>query len=487
MNIKSKTIVILIVMLLLPSFMVPSVSAAPYVGYNYSYWEKAEPSPVPYVPELVIDGIGEEYGTFSSPEDLYVRDNLIYILDTGNNRIVILNDQYELVSEITEFNNNGQIDNFNSPFGIFVTEEHHIYVADTNNRRIVHLDGNGEFIREIGPPEADVIREGLEYRPIKLSVDRAKRIYVIGRGIYDGIIEFDSDGVFTGYTGAPRVSFNPIDLFWRAIATREQRARMSLFIPIEFNSIDVDEEGFLYTTNVENSSTPVQRLNATGADIIRREGYHPIIGDIDYPFRGPQSGRTTFVDITANEYGMYSVLDSRRGRIFTYDEDGNLLYIFGSLGDQVGTFATPVAVETLGDKILTLDKGNHNLVVFKPTAFGENVNKAVMYYNRGDEEQSAAYWREVLRLDANYEVAYVGIGKSLLADGQNEEALSYFENGNSRLYYSKAFKRHRQEVLRENFGTIMTTIVLVGVAYIGFRTVKSVRRRRAESHVERAS
>src|SRR5690625_601344 len=487
MRVKSKVIVLLIIFLLLPFLITPSVSAAPYEGYNYSYWEKAEPSAIAYLPKVVLDGRGEDYGLLDSPEDVYVREDKIYILDSGNNRIVILDKNYDFVSEIVDFNNNGQSDTFNNPQGIFVTANNHIYIADTENRRIIQLDDKGELIKEIVAPESDVIRDGFKYHPVKISVDSAERVYVIGRGVYDGIIEFDADGEFTGYTGANKVSFNPVELFWRMVATREQRAKMSLFIPIEFNNIDIDDEGFIYTTNAEDSDTPIQRINATGTDIIRREGYHEIIGDIQYPLRGAQSGRTTFIDVTVNEYGMYSGLDSRRGRVFTYDEDGNLLYIFGKLGNQVGTFDTPVAIDRLGDNIIVLDKGYNNLIVFEPTAFGENVNQAVKHYHLGDDDQSADYWREVLRLDANYEIAYVGIGKSLLAEGKHKEALTYFENGNSKLYYSKAFKRYRKDLLRGNFGVIMTTIVLIPISYLGFLIYRSRRGRRAEAHVERVS
>ena len=52
---------------------------------------------------------------------------------------------------------------------------------------------------------------------------------------------------------------------------------------------------------------------------------------------------------------MYSLLDRRRGRIFTYDHEGNLLYIFGGLGTQAGTFVTPVAIENIGNTIIVLD------------------------------------------------------------------------------------------------------------------------------------
>ncbi|SDY95288.1 NHL repeat-containing protein [Evansella caseinilytica] len=464
-----------------------AVSAeVPYDSYNYSYWEKAVPSAVPYKPQAIIDGRAEAYGAFQSPEDLFVtKDNDIYILDSGNNRIVVLDEAFQLRKVIDGFQNGGAADTFNNPQGIFVTGEGSIYVADTDNQRVVELTNEGELIRIINRPESDVIRAGFEYYPTKIAVDQAKRIYVVSRGVYDGIIEFDSDGVFTGFTGANKVTFNPVDYLWRVLATREQRARMSLFIPIEFNNVDVDADGFLYTTNSElNTQTPIQRLNPTGTDVIRKEGYHDIVGDLVYPHTGENAGGSTFIDISVNEYGMYSALDAKRGRIFTYDEDGNLLYIFGQLGNQTGTFRTPVAIDRLEDNILVLDKGFHRLTVFRPTEFGRLVNQAVMHYNIGNDAISAEYWEKVLRLNANYDIAYIGIGKALLMEGKNEEAMEYFLNGHSRKYYSKAYKRYRQEVMRENFGTIMGALLLFPALIIGWKAAGAVRRRRGKAVVE---
>lgn len=482
----SKLICLIIAIVLLTVSLAPnSTAAAPYDGYNYSYWNKSEPSSIPYLADIVLDGKDTEYGSLNGPEDLYVAHNKIYLLDTGNNRIIIMDQNYQFLYEISEFQNGSKMDYFNQPQGIYVTEDKHIYVADTSNQRIVELTEQGKFIREIGKPESDVIRAGFEYYPTKIAVDKANRIYVIGRGIYDGIIEFDSDGNFTGYTGANRVSFNPIDYFWRLVSTRAQRAKMALFIPIEFNNLYIDKDGFIYTTNSEkNTLTPIQRLNPTGTDVLRKEGYHDVIGDIQYPAMGELAGGSTFMDISVNEFGMYSALDSKRGRIFTYDEDGNLLYIFGKLGNQLGTFKTPIAIERVGDDILVLDKGFHNLVVFKPTEFGKNVNEAVKQYNLGNDRESADYWEKALRLDANNEVAYVGIGKVLLMEGKNKEAMTYFKNGNSKKYYSKAFKRYRQEVLRENFALIASVVVLIPLLYLVIKLFRFIRKRRVSAIVE---
>ncbi|MCK0472253.1 NHL repeat-containing protein [Halalkalibacter sp. APA_J-10(15)] len=477
-NVKCGTLLLLL--LLFSTMLAPLGAAAnaPYPGYNYSYWENTNPSAIPYLPGEILDGIDEEYGRLRSPEDVFVtQDHDIYLLDSGNNRILVFDEGFTFIRSIEEFKNGSEIDQFNHPQGIFVTDDGFIYVADTNNQRVVELTKDGEFIREIGKPESDVIRAGFEYYPVKIAVDQAKRIYVIGRGIYDGIIEFDSDGHFSGFTGANRVTFNPIEYVWRVFATREQRAQMSLFIPIEFNNLALDDEGFIYTTNSErNTNTPIQRLNPTGEDVLRKQGYHDPIGDLEIAHVGHYAGSSTFIDIDVNNYGVYSALDLNRGRVFTYDEDGNLLYVFGQIGEQRGTFRNPVAIARLGEDVLVLDKGFNRITRFEATEFGSLVNQAVMHYHKGNDQESANYWHEVLKLNTNYEVAYVGIGKALLMEGQNREAMVYFENGNSRQYYSKAFKRYRQEVMREHFGTVMTGVFALALFYVVFRTYRRIRR-----------
>src|SRR5690625_7742375 len=85
------------------------------------------------------------------------------------------------------------------------------------------------------------------------------------------------------------------------------------------------------------------------------------------------AGSSTFVDIDVNEYGVYSALDYKRGRVFTYDEDGNLLYIFGQIGEQRGTFRSPVASARMNDDMHVLDKGFNWLTRVEPTQFGSLV------------------------------------------------------------------------------------------------------------------
>ena len=51
-------------------------------------------------------------------------------------------------------------------------------------------------------------------------------------------------------------------------------------------------------------------------------------------------------------------------------------------------------------------------------------------------------------LDENNELANVGIGKAYLTSGDNKAAMKYLKFGMSRRYYSIAFKRYRDEILK---------------------------------------
>ncbi len=52
-------------------------------------------------------------------------------------------------------------------------------------------------------------------------------------------------------------------------------------------------------------------------------------------------------------------------------------------------------------------------------------------------------------------MAYIGIGKSLLRQGEYKQAMTFLRLGNDREYYSKALTKYRREYMREHFGPIL--------------------------------
>ncbi|NLY89221.1 MAG: gluconolactonase [Firmicutes bacterium] len=482
----------------------PAVQARlPYHTYTYDYWGDVVYSPAAYLPNRLITGEDLGIGALRTPTDLFIgKDGKIYILDAGNGRIVVTNDRWELVRVIDGFEKNGVPDRFNEPNGFFVTEEGHIYVADTGNGRLVELDPEGNFLREIGPPQSDIIPDDFTYRPTKLVVDRAGRIYVVARHVNQGLIELTPDGAFRSYMGASRVALNMVDYFWKMIATREQRERMALFVPTEYNNLCIDDEGFIFVTtsalnewdiqrSIDSRSeddryAPVRRLNLMGNDILRRRGYFPPVGDILIARKGSVRGPSMLVDVAVDdEVRVYSVLDRRRGRIFTYDSEGNLLYIFGAIGERFGNFRNPVALDYLGEKILVLDYETGTVTEFAVTAYGRLIREAVHLHFIGKYDEAAACWEEVLLQNANYEMAYVGIGRAFLRQGKYEEAMKNFKLGNHRKYYSRAFYYHRREVIGRNFGLIVGILAAFVLAL--YITIRVREKRRGSAYGEYGS
>lgn len=325
-------------------------------------------------------------------------DGLVYVADTKNNRIVVLSaDMTALVRIIDSFDRDGSEDTFNAPYGVCVSENNQLYVADSNNKRVVVLTPEGEFVKIIDNPQSEILEEGFDFVPLKVTVDYADRVYVIAKNAFEGILVFESTGDFTGYFGTIDVKITLWEKFWRRLASKEERSKQLLFIPTEFTGIDIDSDGFVYASNIDSDGVQgVRRLNPRGEDVIQKGENENLGGDLIVGMFGTYAGPSEFTDVVYRGRGIYSLLDRKRGRIFTYDKEGNLLYIFGGLGSQEGTFNTPVAIEAVDDMIIVLDAYSGAILKFSETEYGSLINDAVGLRYDGDETQAIEKWQGVL-------------------------------------------------------------------------------------------
>ena len=380
----------------------------------------------------------------------------------------------EVRQVINSFERDGRTETFSAPYGVAVSKRNQVYIADSQNHRIVVLEKDGTFVKTVQDPRSDVLDEGFVFTPLKVCVDYADRVYCIAQRMFQGVMVFESGGEFTGFFGTIDVKISLWEKFWRKLSTKEERSKQQLFIPTEFTGIDIDDEGFVYASNVDTAGVQaVRRLNPRGQDVIRKGPSQNLGGDLAVATAGDYAGYSKIVDVVYRGHGIYSLLDSRRGRIFTYDHEGNLLYIFGGLGSQEGTFVTPAAIEQVGDRLLVLDSKQATILLFSVTEYGALINEAVSLRFDGDEALAVPLWEEVLRLDENNELANSGIGKAYLSAGENAKAMTYLRRGMNRSYYSVAFKRWRNDVLRSNLSWILSgAIALIAV----FLIVKRVRK-----------
>lgn len=484
-GIKRMVVAALVISMALPLLAQRADASVPYDSYTYNYWLEPVKSPAPYVPDKEYSGMTAGAGPFSNPNDLYMTDKgQLYIADTGNNRIVRLDADMRYVDEIG--GGDGE-EALRGPQGVFVTKDGRVYVADTGNGRIVEFDENHGFVRAVGRPETELITDATAFRPTKVAVDGAGRIYALAIGINSGIVELNPDGSFQGFMGASEVAVNPAAYLWRRyLASEEQRNRMRLNIPTEYNNLYLDSREFMYVTmgNVEASDygiDVIRRLNPSGVNVIRNLGYGPPIGDY---FVRDDKKITRFNDVSVTGYQVYTALDGANGKLFAYDYDGNLLYVFGSNGTREGMFRNAVALEQYEDRLYVLDAGKNAIVSFRMTNYGRAVNEAIALHAAGKYEESAAKWEETLRYNANSDMAYTGLGKVYLRNGEYKKAMDYFKLSHNDNYYSKAFTNYRRQFMDENLGLIFT-IGLAGIlAFVSFRLVTKLRGKKRMSGKE---
>ncbi|MDD4112115.1 MAG: NHL repeat-containing protein, partial [Herbinix sp.] len=368
----------------------------PYDTYNYNFYEDVVYTPAAYIPSGSVSGTqliyeGEVLGVLSNPQDICkTPSGNVVIADTGNQRIIILNkDMTKVIKVIKEFNNDNELDTFLSPSGVCVSKKNELYIADTLNNRIVVLNQDYNLVKIIKDPSSDILEDGYVFAPLKVSVDYADRIYCIAQNMFEGIMVFESSGEFIGFIGTIQVEISLWEKFWKRIATKEERSNQRLFIPTEFTGIDIDDDGFVYASNIDEAGKQaIRRLNPKGQDVIKKGENENLGGDLWSDGFGKYAGSSQITDVVYRQKGMYSLLDRRRGRIFTYDHEGNLLYIFGGLGTQAGTFVTPVAIENIGDTIIVLDAYRSEILTFTETQYGSLINNAVGLRYDGDETEA---------------------------------------------------------------------------------------------------
>lgn len=466
-------------------------------SYTIDYWGEAQPAPPPYEVEIVLSGSSVGTGDFSDPSDVcFDIDGCLYVADSANNRIVKLNADLSFAAEFRDF---GEAGTLSRPQGVFVTPGGDIYIADTENARIIRAAADGTLLAVFAAPADASIPVGFTYRPTRLAVDEAGRLYVVAAAMNRGIIVLEPDGGFEGFLSAAKVNASIADVLWKRFSTDAQRNRMQSFVPTEYNSVDIDAEGFLYTTTsaVQSSviiteitkrkptekGSPIRRLNINGQDVLRRKGYWPTVGDVNIPAINDAaatfSGLSVFVDIAAMENGSYIALDNKHKRLFCYDEEGFLLFAYGGLSASSGGFNIPIAIAVYGDKLVVADKGNSLLTILKRTQYGHYMFSAINSYAKGEYAQSESAWQKVAALNANNEVAYIGMGRSAYRDERYEDAMRYFELGGNKTWYSKAYAEHRNVAIARYmpwFAAALLSLLAVSSALQAARYIRRVKR-----------
>lgn len=415
------------------------------------------PSRHGYLPAGHIDGYGTEAGGFKSPGDLFIApDGHLWIADTGNNRIIEMTLDGQYVGEIHHKEGPGAL---REPSGIFVDADGTVYVADTGNSRIVKFQRDGTLIESFSAPESPVLKPDFTYTPVKVVVDQRRYLYVVSRGTSEGLLQLNSRGEFRGFLASNRIEFDWQRAIARVVATAEQRERLDQVRPPEHTNLVLDGAGHFYTTTAHVQYNQLKKFNAMEKDVLN--------GDAKVVYGAGGHSQPRFSDVAVDERGIITLIDSSSGLIHQYDQEGRQLLQFGGLSDgQVGLYRFASSVVAAPDgRLFVLDGARGAISVLRPTPFITLVHEATALYHDGKYEAAADIWRDVLRLNSNFDLAHAGLAKALLRGGDYAGAMHHFRLALHTAGYSDAFGEVRHQFLRGNFVLVLTGALALFLAF----------------------
>ena len=462
---KKKIHIAIIVIIMLILSIIPVRASTPNQSYNETYWSNEAAAPDAY--EAVERYNGQMMGTDSlvEPKDISVDEKgFVYIADTGNNRIVVLDNQMQLVSSIHEVTINGEVSALSKPQGVYASGGY-IYIADTENGRALKITGDGIVKAQYLIPKVSEYTSEF-YRPVKLAVDKDNMVFILSEGVYQGFLLYEGNGNFKSFFGSARVqpTFKLLmDKLWKRLLSKQQRNSMRNYVPTEYENLTMDDNGFLYACclHTDNNVEQIRKLNYLGNNIYPYTGN---FGEKSSVYYKQTSIITTFTDVVISEDNILFGLDNTRGRVYGFDQEGNRLFEFGALGEMEGAFQSAESIDVKGQTIYVLDSKNGTITLFKPTEYGSLILEVISYYSQGKFAQAQELWGRLLKMNTNLELAYSGMGEALLKSGKYKEAIQNFKQGNNPERESVAFAKYRAQLIRKN--PVLISCILIALLVV---------------------
>ncbi len=440
---KKRILVILFTLILVLPIMILPVSAAQSTVFTYSLDRKGNlvRTQDAYLPDRTVTDL-----SLNNPEDLFFDTNgNLYIADTGNSRIVVYNPKTdEVINEIVS-------DEMMTPRGVYVTDDGFVYVADTGAAAVHKFSVDGELVRSFVKPTSPSFGDTV-FSPYRVAVDLRGNIYIIGEGVYNGIIQLSVEGEFLGYFSSNKTTVSLLDKILDVFYTDAQKANLLDRVPMTFSNVFCDKNGIIYSTSMGSNDFGLKKHNMAGSNM----------------FTDGVWSDKYLIDLYVGENGIIYAADAS-GYICVYSNDGNLIFMFGAdktPEDIAGMYSAlaSIAVSPTGE-IWTLDSEKSFVQSYTPTEYTLSIYNSLALFDKGYYAESANSWNGVLRYNQMSVLAHRGLGKALLYTQQYEEAAEHFKLSGSRYYYSQAFWETRNTWLMDNL--LWALLIIVAVVFLG--------------------
>ncbi len=420
------------------------------------------------------------------------KDGKVYLLISERSRIVVLNKDYTLYSEITVVDESGSEINFEGAQGIYVGDNNDIYLCDTTNSRVLIFGIDGVVKEKWESPKSNLIPEDFYYQPVRLVRDNKGYTYILSLGCYYGALAYSPENKFIGFYGANNVKATALDTLsylWDKMTQTDAKKAMSVkTLPYSFVDLCLDSKSYMITctglTDPEKNGTgQIRKLSPGGEDILYKRSTKGISATSEtinfleekvvkrFGVSKPQN--IIAVDVDENDF-IYA-LDATHGLIYIYDSECNMLAGFAGGYDyakQLGIFDNPESLKVHGTDILVVDSDGKALTVFKRTEYGQMLIDAQTKHLKGEYKQAAPLWKKVLKLNKNSQLAYRGLAISCYTNGEYEKALDYAEKGLDYTTYNLAWDVVFSKYLNRNFAWIFTIAVVLIVGLVAWLIIK---------------
>jgi len=393
-----------------------------------------------YLPDRNITGLG-----LNKPENITFGNNdILYIADTGNRRIVLFDiNSGNIVREI-------RYEGFRAPRGVFVNPDETLYVADSTARSVFIFNAQDECIKTITAPHSIAFGD-TQFAPTRVGVDPRGGMYIIGEGVFSGIIHLSNEGEFLGFFASNQTTLTFVQFLQNIFFTERQKQGLLDRLPLNFSNVFVDSRGVVY-------SVSMGRDVARAGEAIKK---HDMAG------RNMLKTMTTrsLTDITVDLYGNIFTT-STQGWIQVNAGDGEEIFFFGaghlSAEDIAGWYSNlvSIAVSSQGH-IWALDNEKAFLQSYTPTEYTQSIYRAQQLFNEGHYVEAGIEWNNVLRFNQMSVLAHNGLGKSWLYQEEYEKAQYEFYVAGNREYFSQAFWETRNIWLLNNMSYILMTFVFL--------------------------
>ncbi|WP_423188870.1 YIP1 family protein [Alkalibacterium sp. f15] len=380
----------------------------------------------------------------TSPEDIVIKESTIYIVDSQQRQVLIMDINGEVLNSFGE-------DVLSGPTGIALDSENNIYVADGSAARVFKFAEDGELLAEFAKPEEPLFGTSSPFTPRKITVDIRGNMYIVGEGATAGIIQLNPDGEFLGYFGANEAPTNFLQVIRDNLLSEIQQARVFRNVPPASSNIDIDNKGIVYTVTSTAQSEIIKKLNVAGANMLGRDVYQP----------------TGAVDVAAGLYNNFYVLTDQ-GQIVEYSNHGGILFRFGqrdSGSQRLGVYNNPsaIGVDEFGT-LYVVDSEAQLIHKLRTTEFADEIHSGLILYEDGRYMDSEEYWQNVINMNPSFGMARFALGESYFQRQEYGRALSSFRTAEAVPAYSNAFWEIRNDWFQRNLGMVLFAIILFFIA-----------------------